>query len=284
MANSASNTASALVSAMPVRVLVASRKTTHFQQHGFVVWMISNWMALYSMAVPQSAGTGSSSDYLATSVDCTSSRSASTFATTAAVAVTTAKVTIAKASPMSFKPSVSAILAPPQDCYPNAYRTDAAIPAAMRLAIAANVQSGRALRVARSVRAFAKIVICLTNSQTLGELDKKGRSMSVHPDRSHQLAISHVGISQGSNDADRPRQHPCARLSARPKPDQQQPLAEIPHPFLNSKNAASTFNSVAMKKLLLFPENMIPLCCAVQNESCRKGSIEELAKLFEDYP
>jgi hypothetical protein len=50
-----------------------------------------------------------SSDYLATSVDCTSSRSASTFATTAAVAVTTAKVTIAKASPMSFKPSVSAI-------------------------------------------------------------------------------------------------------------------------------------------------------------------------------
>ena len=123
-----------------------------------------------------------------------------------------------------------------------------------------------------------------TNSQTLGELDKKGRSMSVHPDRSHQLAISHVGISQGSNDADRPRQHPCARLSARPKPDQQQPLAEIPHPFLNSKNAASTFNSVAMKKLLLFPENMIPLCCAVQNESCRKGSIEELAKLFEDYP
>src|SRR5215207_8226348 len=35
MANSASNTASARVSAMPVRVLVASRKTTHFQQLGF---------------------------------------------------------------------------------------------------------------------------------------------------------------------------------------------------------------------------------------------------------
>jgi hypothetical protein len=44
--------------------------------------------------------------------------------------------------------------------------------------------------------------------------------MSVHLDRSHQLAISHVGISQASNDADRPRQHPCARLSARSKPDQ----------------------------------------------------------------
>jgi len=31
------NTASARVSAIPVRVLVASRKTTYFQQHGFVV-------------------------------------------------------------------------------------------------------------------------------------------------------------------------------------------------------------------------------------------------------
>jgi hypothetical protein len=58
---------------------------------------------------PRSAGTGRFSGYLATSVDCTSSCSASTFATTAAVAVTTTKVTIAKASPMSFKPSVSAI-------------------------------------------------------------------------------------------------------------------------------------------------------------------------------
>jgi hypothetical protein len=62
----------------------------------------------------------------------------------------------------------------------------------MRLAIAASVQSGRALRVAKSATAFAKIVICLTNSQTLGELDKKGRSMSVHLDRSHPLAVSHM--------------------------------------------------------------------------------------------
>jgi hypothetical protein len=38
MANSASATASARVSAMPVRVLVSSRETTHFQQDGFVVW------------------------------------------------------------------------------------------------------------------------------------------------------------------------------------------------------------------------------------------------------
>jgi hypothetical protein len=37
------------------RALVASRKTIHFQQHGFVVWMISNWTALYSMAAPQAA-------------------------------------------------------------------------------------------------------------------------------------------------------------------------------------------------------------------------------------
>ena len=81
--------------------------------------------------------------------------------------------------------------------------------------------------------------------------------MSVHLDRSHQLAISHVGISQASNDADRPRQH-CARLSARSKPHQQQPSAEIPHPFLNSKNAAPTFNSIATKNLPLFPANDPP--------------------------
>jgi hypothetical protein len=58
--------------------------------------------------------------------------------------------------------------------------------------------------------------------------------MSVHLDRSHQLAISHVGISQASNDADRSRQHPCARLSARSNPDQQQP-----NPFLNSQKFRS---------------------------------------------
>jgi hypothetical protein len=77
--------------------------------------------------------------------------------------------------------------------------------------------------------------------------------MSVHLDRSLQLAISHGGTSQASNDADRPHQHPCAPLGARSKPDQQQPSAEIPHPFLNSKNAAPSFNSIAPKKLLLFP-------------------------------
>ena len=38
MANSASNTASARVSPIPVRVLVASRKTIHFQPYGFVVF------------------------------------------------------------------------------------------------------------------------------------------------------------------------------------------------------------------------------------------------------
>src|SRR5215218_5131437 len=58
MAASASNMASARVSAMLVRVLVAWRKTTHFQQHGFVTSKISNWMPLYSMAVPRGAGIG----------------------------------------------------------------------------------------------------------------------------------------------------------------------------------------------------------------------------------
>jgi hypothetical protein len=37
MARSASRTASARVSAMPVRILVASSNTVHFQQQGFVV-------------------------------------------------------------------------------------------------------------------------------------------------------------------------------------------------------------------------------------------------------
>src|SRR4051812_47641604 len=120
-------------------------------------------MALYSMAVLR-APAQESSDYLATRVDCTSSRSASTLATTAAVAVTTAKVTIAKASPMRFKPSVSAILA-------------------------------------------------------------------------HLKTV--VGHGKSLN--------------------QLQRSAETPHPFLNPKNAGPTFNSVAMKKLLLLPENMIPL-------------------------
>src|SRR6478609_9360037 len=49
MANSASNTASARVSPMPVRVLVASRNTAHFQPYGFVVSTTSNWIVLYSM-------------------------------------------------------------------------------------------------------------------------------------------------------------------------------------------------------------------------------------------
>ena len=65
IASSASSTASARVSATPVRVRVASRKTIHFQQHGFVVGTISNWMALCSMAVPQRVGTGISQIYLA---------------------------------------------------------------------------------------------------------------------------------------------------------------------------------------------------------------------------
>jgi hypothetical protein len=50
-------------------------------------------------------------DYLLSNdFDSTSSRSASTFATTAAVAVTASSVTIPKASPMSLNPLVSAIL------------------------------------------------------------------------------------------------------------------------------------------------------------------------------
>src|SRR3954447_2288916 len=49
MTNSASNTASARVSPMPVRVLVASRNTIHFQPYGFVVSTTSNWIVLYSM-------------------------------------------------------------------------------------------------------------------------------------------------------------------------------------------------------------------------------------------
>ena len=43
--------------------------------------------------------------------------------------------------------------------YPNKYLSDAAIPAAIRLAIAASVHSGRALRVARWVRVLPKFVI-----------------------------------------------------------------------------------------------------------------------------
>jgi hypothetical protein len=76
--------------------------------------------------------------------------------------------------------------------------------------------------------------------------------MSVHLDRSHQLAISLVGISQASNDADRPRQHPCARLSARSKPDQQQPSAEIPHPFLNSQKFRSFIQFDLNVKVAIF--------------------------------
>ena len=53
MMNSASNTASALVSATPVRIRIGSRKTIHFQQHGLVVSNISNRMPLCSLAVPQ---------------------------------------------------------------------------------------------------------------------------------------------------------------------------------------------------------------------------------------
>jgi hypothetical protein len=68
----------------------------------------------------------------------------------------------------------------------------------------------------------------------------------------HQLAISHVGISQASNDADRPRQHPCARLSARSKPDQQQPSAEIPHPFLNSQKFRSFIQFDLNVKVAIF--------------------------------
>ena len=58
-------------------------------------------------------------------------------------------------------------------------------PAAMRLAIAGNVESGRALRAPK--RIFAKLPSSFTNSQSLGELNKTGRSM-LH--RFHQAAIS----------------------------------------------------------------------------------------------
>jgi hypothetical protein len=83
-----------------------------------------------------------------------------------------------------------------------------------------------------------------------------GRGMSVHLDRSRQLAISPVGISQASNDVDRPRQHLCARLSAQSKPGQQQPKFLI---HFNSKNAGLPFNSIASKKLPLFPASMVLL-------------------------
>jgi hypothetical protein len=122
----------------------------------------------------------------------------------------------------------------------------------MRLAIAASVQSGRALRVAKSATAFAKIVICLTNSQTLGELDKKGRSMSVHLDRSHQLAIFRLGTSQASNDADRRRRHRHASPSAGSTLAAQQPSAE--NRLLWLQDAVVKFNSFALKKLPLFPD------------------------------
>jgi hypothetical protein len=59
---------------------------------------------------------GTGNDYLLSNdLDFTSSRSASTFATTAAVAVTASRVTIPKASPMSLNPSVSAISIPRHD-------------------------------------------------------------------------------------------------------------------------------------------------------------------------
>jgi hypothetical protein len=38
------------------------------------------------------------------------------------------------------------------------------------------------------------------------------------------------------------------------------------------------------EKVATFSRKHDPPSCAVQNESCRKRSIEELAKLFEDYP
>jgi len=76
--------------------------------------------------------------------------------------------------------------------------------------------------------------------------------MSVHLDLSHQLAISHVGIAQASNDANRPRQHPRARLSAPSKPDQQQPAAEIPHPFLNSQKFRSFIQFDLNVKVAIF--------------------------------
>ncbi|MBR1284728.1 hypothetical protein JQ597_22020 [Bradyrhizobium sp. AUGA SZCCT0177] len=50
--------------------------------------------------------------------------------------------------------------------YPNAYRSDVATPAAMRVAMAASVQSGRALCVASPLRVFAKLAIM--PSPTLG--------------------------------------------------------------------------------------------------------------------
>ena len=69
-------------------------KDDPFPANGFVTSMISNWMPLYSMAVPRSAGTGRR-------VSSTFNCSESTFARTAAVAgcPTTAKVTIGTASP-----------------------------------------------------------------------------------------------------------------------------------------------------------------------------------------
>jgi hypothetical protein len=53
------------------------------------------------------------------------------------------------------------------------YRSDAVIPAAMRLAIAASVQCGRALRAARRARAFARFAILA--SPTLGALASEVR-------------------------------------------------------------------------------------------------------------
>ena len=107
MANSASNTASARVSPIPVRVLVASRKTIHFQPYGFVVSTTSNWIVLYSMTLIPTSCTKYSS-------------------------------------------------------YPNAYRIDAVIPAAMRLATAPSVQSGRPLRETRRIKVSAKSAILLS--------------------------------------------------------------------------------------------------------------------------
>jgi hypothetical protein len=44
-------------------------------------------------------------------------------------------------------------------CYPNAYRSETATPAAKRLASAASVQSGRADRIARPTIAFSRFAM-----------------------------------------------------------------------------------------------------------------------------
>jgi hypothetical protein len=128
-----------------------------------------------------------------------------------------------------------------------------------------------------AVQSLCKVChLTFTTSQIQGELDRKGRSRSVLPDRFHQLAIFRLGTSQVSNDADRPRQRHCASPSARTKPDQQQASAVNRHPFLNSTNPLR-FQFEIGQKVATFSR----LFCRYRTDGGEQAVWEEARKLKE---